>query len=61
MEIHDSRKRYRRGSVYNCLHNLYYCLPKEGVMKVLIFFEFIHRFVICLMVGDEVKGNLGLQ
>lgn len=30
-------------------------------MKVLIFFEFIHRFVICLMVGDEVKGNLGLQ
>ena len=30
-------------------------------MKVLIFFEFIHRFVICLMVGDKVKGNLGLQ
>ena len=30
-------------------------------MKVLIFFEFIHRFVIYLMVGDEVKGNLGLQ
>lgn len=30
-------------------------------MKVLIFFEFIHRFVICLIVGDEVKGNLGLQ
>ena len=30
-------------------------------MKVLIFFEFIDRFVICLMVGDEVKGNLGSQ
>ena len=29
-------------------------------MKVLIFFEFIQKFVICLMVGDEVKGNLGL-
>ena len=30
-------------------------------MKVLIFFEFIHRFVIFLIIGDEVKGNLSLQ
>ena len=30
-------------------------------MKVLIFFEFIHRFVIFLIIGDEVNGNLSLQ
>ena len=30
-------------------------------MKVLIFFEFLHKTVTCLMVGDEVRGNLSLQ